>query len=207
MAVATLVPIEEYLSASWDPDREYAGELDHRLFARHDLFGAPEARASHVRRIAGSSAGQPISHSGRALAVRGARPPGRFLRQPRISSSRSSPAKTGRAISMTESRTYLEFGVGNIPGVIRGVFAWRFARARAAGFAGTQSRHRTARFRFRWPGYSQTCRRLQKSNDEFLRTEFRVPRHAGLMAPRLKRNWPSADWLRPMRARKRIWLS
>jgi hypothetical protein len=38
MAVATLVPIEEYLSTSWDPDREYVagrliernvGELDH----------------------------------------------------------------------------------------------------------------------------------------------------------------------------------
>jgi hypothetical protein len=36
MAVATLLPIEEYLSTSWDPDREY---LPGRLAVRQMLSG------------------------------------------------------------------------------------------------------------------------------------------------------------------------
>ena len=89
MAVATLVPIEEYLSTSWDPDREYlagrliernVGELDHsylqslllKLLDRRGLFAFVELRVQ-VRadrfRIPD------------VLAVR-QMPSGRFLRTP-----------------------------------------------------------------------------------------------------------------------------
>src|ERR1700735_5032750 len=88
MAAATLVSIEEYLSTSWDPDREYVdgrlvernvGELDHSdlqgivysLLRKRGLYAFVELRVRAKRfRIPD------------VLAVRGSRPTGRFLIQP-----------------------------------------------------------------------------------------------------------------------------
>jgi Uma2 family endonuclease len=121
MAVATLVPIEEYLSTSWDPDREYVdgrlvernvGELDHSYlqgfflfaFRQRGLHGFVELRVqvkpSHFR----------IPD---ILAVR-SRPSGRFLRQaPYIVVEILS--RDDRASDLDDRiEDYLEFGVENI---------------------------------------------------------------------------------------------
>ncbi|MGA2712787.1 MAG: Uma2 family endonuclease [Bryobacteraceae bacterium] len=89
MAVATLVPTDEYLSTSWDPDREYLagrliernpGELDHsylqylmaKLLDRRGLLPFVELRVQ----VRANRFRIPD-----VLAIRGARPSGRFLRQ------------------------------------------------------------------------------------------------------------------------------
>ena len=121
MAVATLVPIEEYLSTSWDPDREYlagrliernVGELDHsylqslllKLLDRRGLLAFVELRVQ-VRadrfRIPD------------VLAVR-QMPSGRFLRRPPyIVVEVLSPDDRSRDLD-DKIDDYLAFGVENI---------------------------------------------------------------------------------------------
>jgi Uma2 family endonuclease len=121
MAVAALVPIEEYLSTSWDPDREYlagrliernVGELDHsylqslllKLLDRRGLLAFVELRVQ-VRadrfRIPD------------VLAVR-QMPSGRFLRRPPyIVVEVLSPDDRSRDLD-DKIDDYLAFGVENI---------------------------------------------------------------------------------------------
>jgi Uma2 family endonuclease len=122
MGLATLVPIEEYLSRSWDPDREYVdgrlveknvGELDHshlqylmaKLLDQRGLRPLVELRVQ-VRinrfRIPDVS------------AVRGARPSGRFLRQPPFVVVEIL-SRDDRASDIDDKiDDYLDFGVENI---------------------------------------------------------------------------------------------
>jgi Uma2 family endonuclease len=121
MGVATLLPIEEYLSTCWDPDREYVagrliernvGELDHsylqslllKLLDRRGLFAFVELRVQ-VRmdrfRIPD------------VLAVR-QMPSGRFLRRPPyIAVEVLSPDDRTRDLD-DKIDDYLTFGVENI---------------------------------------------------------------------------------------------
>jgi Uma2 family endonuclease len=122
MAVATLMPIEEYLSTSWGPDREYVdgrviernvGELDHsylqylvaKLLDRRGLLPVVEVRMQvRVGRFRIPD----------ILAIRGARPTDRFLRQPphiviEILS------REDRASDLDDKiEDFLDFGVENI---------------------------------------------------------------------------------------------
>jgi Uma2 family endonuclease len=90
MAVATLVSIEEYLSTSWDPDREYVdgrliernvGELDHS-YLQGIIYSAMQKRGlySFVELRVQVRANR--FRIPDVAAVRGSRPSGRFLRQP-----------------------------------------------------------------------------------------------------------------------------
>jgi Uma2 family endonuclease len=121
MAVATLVPIEEYLSSSWDPDREYVdgrliernvGELDHSYLQgflysalqRRNLFAFVELR---VQVRAGKFRIPDV------LAVR-SRPAGRFLRQPPYIVVEIL-SREDRASDLDDKiEDYLDFGVENI---------------------------------------------------------------------------------------------
>ena len=124
MAVATLVPIEEYLSTSWDPDREYVdgrliernvGELDHSyLQGLIANFCDAEARALRIRRAAGAGAGEPVSDTGCSGGSTDPGPPADFCASRRISWSRSFRAKTELVIIDDKIDDYLELGVENI---------------------------------------------------------------------------------------------
>ena len=121
MAVATLVPIEEYLSTSWDPDREYVdgrliernvGELDHsylqtllaKLLDRRGLFAFVELRVQ----VRANRFRIPD-----VLAVR-QMPSGRFLRRPPyIVVEVLSPDDRTRDLD-DKIDDYLAFGVENI---------------------------------------------------------------------------------------------
>ena len=120
MAVATLLPIEEYFSTCWDPDRDLAGrlvernvgELDHsylqsvllKLLDRRGLFAFVELRVqvrAHRVRIPD------------VLAVR-QMPSGRFLRRPPyIVVEVLSPEDRTRDLD-DKIDDYLTFGVENI---------------------------------------------------------------------------------------------
>ena len=122
MAVATLVPIEEYLSTSWHPDREYVdgrliernvGEFDHgrlqyliaKLLDRRGLLSCVEVR-TQVR------AGR--YRIPEVLAIRGARPADRFLRQPPYIVVEIL-SRDDRASDLNDKiEDYLDFGVENI---------------------------------------------------------------------------------------------
>ncbi len=121
MAVATLVPIEEYLSTSWDPDREYVdgqliernvGELDHSYlqgfflfaFRQRGLYGFVELRVQ----VEPSRFRIPD-----ILAVR-SRPTGRFLRLPPYIVVEIL-SRDDRASDLDDKiEDYLNFGVENI---------------------------------------------------------------------------------------------
>jgi Uma2 family endonuclease len=120
MAVAMLVPIEEYLSTSWDPDREYVdgrliernvGDLDHSYMQGFFLFAFRE------RGLHGFVELRVQARPGRfripdILAVR-SRPAGRFLRQPPYIVEMLS--RDDRASDLDDRiEDYLEFGVENI---------------------------------------------------------------------------------------------
>ena len=121
MAVATLVSVEEYLSTSWDPDREYVdgrliernvGELDHsylqslllKLLDRRGLFAFVELRVQ----VRANRFRIPD-----VLAVR-QMPSGRFLRvPPYIVVEVLSPDDRTRDLD-DKIDDYLTFGVENI---------------------------------------------------------------------------------------------
>lgn len=121
MAVAALVPIEQYLSTTWDPDREYVegrlvernvGELDHsylqtllaKLLDRRGLFSFVELRVQvHPKRFRIPD----------VLAVR-EMPSGRFIRKaPYIVIEVLSPDDRARDLA-DKVEDYLAFGVENI---------------------------------------------------------------------------------------------
>jgi len=121
MAVATLMPIEEYLSTSWGPDREYVdgrviernvGELDHsylqyliaKLLEQKGLLPFVELRVQ----VRASRFRIPD-----VLAVR-TRPSGRFLRKPPyiVVEILSREDRAGDIDDRIED--YLDFGVENI---------------------------------------------------------------------------------------------
>lgn len=121
MATAALVPIEEYLSTSWDPDREYVdgrlvernvGELDHSYLQgilysallRRGLFPFVDLRTQV----------QPTRFRiPDVLAVR-TKPSGRFIRRPPyvVIEVLSPDDRAGDLDDKIDD--YLEFGVENI---------------------------------------------------------------------------------------------
>lgn len=121
MAVAALVPLEEYLSTTWDPDREYVegrlvernvGELDHsylqylmaKLLDQRGLFPFTELRVQ----VKPDRFRIPD-----VLAVR-EMPSGRFIRKPPyIVIEVLSPDDRAREL-VDKIDDYLEFGIENI---------------------------------------------------------------------------------------------
>lgn len=121
MAVAALVPLEEYLSTTWDPDRDYVdgrlvernvGELDHsyvqylmaKLLDQRGLFPFTELRVQ----VKPDRFRIPD-----VLAVR-QMPSGRFIRKPPyIVAEILSPEDRARDL-VDRIDDYLDFGVENI---------------------------------------------------------------------------------------------
>jgi Uma2 family endonuclease len=122
MAVATLAPIEEYLSTSWRPDREYVngrliernvGELHHsclqgsvaKLLDRNGLLPFISVRMQV----------QPDRFRiPDVAAVRGPSPAGRFLRQPPYVAVEILSRDDRKSDLDDKIEDYLDFGVENI---------------------------------------------------------------------------------------------
>jgi Uma2 family endonuclease len=122
MAVATLVPIEEYLSTVWRPDREYVagrviernvGELDHSYL--QGSVAKPLDRNGLLPFI--SVRMQVQTDRFRVpdvAAVRGPGPVGRFLRQPPYVAVEILSRDDRKSDLDDKIEDYLDFGVENI---------------------------------------------------------------------------------------------
>jgi Uma2 family endonuclease len=119
---ATLVPVEEYLSTSWDPDREYvagrliernAGELDHS-YVQRVIYSALKARGLHAFVELRVQVRTNRFRIPDVLAVRGSRPSGRFLRQPPYIVVEIVSRDDRNADIDDKIEDYLDFGVENI---------------------------------------------------------------------------------------------